>query len=107
MDATNIKTLAHCVFRFPGSVIAGLMVCRMDIFIAQSAGFAYYILYSLSITFYVAYYHVKGLSNAISAAVSITALLLIMVFIPRYACFNGGYLVVWRQCFNHNHCLFI
>lgn len=53
---------------FAGGMIAGLMIYGGDIFNPQSAGFAYYIMYSLSTAFIFAFYHVRGLSNTITAA---------------------------------------
>ncbi len=62
-------------FGFAGGMIAGLMIYGGDIFDLQSAGFAYYITYGLSTAFIFAFYHVRGLSNTITAAVSVGALL--------------------------------
>ena len=55
---------------FAGSMIAGLMSYGGDIFIPQSVGFAYYIMFGVSTSFIFAFYHVRGLSNTITAAVS-------------------------------------
>jgi hypothetical protein len=60
---------------FAGSLIAGLMIYGGEIFEIQSAGFAYYITYGISTSFVFAFYHVRGLSNTITAAVSVGALL--------------------------------
>jgi hypothetical protein len=61
-----------------GSMIAGLMIYGGDIFIPQSAGFAYYIMFGLSSSFIFAFYHVRGLSNTITAAVSTGALIFVV-----------------------------
>jgi hypothetical protein len=63
---------------FAGSMIAGLMIYGGEIFDPQSAGFAYYIMYGLSTSFIFAFYHVRGLSNTITAAVSVSALLFVV-----------------------------
>jgi hypothetical protein len=63
---------------FLGSMIAGLMVYGTEIFDPQSAGFAYYITYGISTSFIFAFYHIRGLSNTITAAVSVGALLFVM-----------------------------
>jgi hypothetical protein len=51
-----------------GSVIAGLMTYGSDIFDPRTAGFAYYVMYGFSTSFIFAFYHVRGLSNTITAA---------------------------------------
>jgi hypothetical protein len=63
---------------FAGGMIAGLMIYGGDIFDLQSAGFAYYITYGLSTAFIFAFYHVRGLSNTITVAVSVGALLFVI-----------------------------
>jgi hypothetical protein len=63
---------------FAGSLIAGLMIYGGDIFIPESAGFAYYILFGFSTSFIFAFYHVRGLSNTISAAVSTGAVIFVL-----------------------------
>jgi hypothetical protein len=63
---------------FAGGLIAGLMIYGGDIFDLQSAGFAYYIMYGLSTAFIFAFYHVRGLSNTITVAVSVGALLFVI-----------------------------
>jgi len=63
---------------FAGSMIAGLMIYGGDIFIPQSAGFAYYIMFGLSSSFIFAFYHVRGLSNTITAAVSTGAFMFVV-----------------------------
>jgi hypothetical protein len=55
---------------FAGSMIAGLMSYGGEIFSSQSVGFAYYIMFGFSTSFIFAFYHVRGLSNTITAAVS-------------------------------------
>jgi hypothetical protein len=60
---------------FAGSLIAGLMIYGGEIFELQSAGFVYFITYGISTSFIFAFYHVRGLSNTITAAVSVGALL--------------------------------
>ena len=63
---------------FAGSMIAGLMIYGGDVFVPQSAGFAYYIMFGLSTSFIFAFYHVRGLSNTITAAVSTGAIIFII-----------------------------
>jgi hypothetical protein len=63
---------------FAGGMIAGLMIYGGDIFIPQSAGFAYYIMFGLSSSFIFAFYHVRGLSNTITAAVSTGAFMCVV-----------------------------
>jgi len=63
---------------FAGSMIAGLMIYGGDIFIPQSAGFAYYIMFGFSTSFIFAFYHVRGLSNTITAAVSTGAIIFVV-----------------------------
>jgi hypothetical protein len=63
---------------FSGGMIAGLMIYGGDIFIPQSAGFAYYIMFGLSTSFIFAFYHVRGLSNTITAAVSTGAVIFVV-----------------------------
>jgi hypothetical protein len=63
---------------FAGSMIAGLMIYGGDVFIPQSAGFAYYIMFGLSTSFIFAFYHVRGLSNTITAAVSTGAVIFVV-----------------------------
>jgi hypothetical protein len=63
---------------FAGSMIAGLMIYGGEIFIPQSAGFAYYIMFGLSSSFIFAFYHVRGLSNTITAAVSTGAFMFVV-----------------------------
>jgi hypothetical protein len=63
---------------FAGSLIAGLMIYGGGIFIPESAGFAYYILFGLSTSFIFAFYHVRGLSNTITAAVSTGAVIFVL-----------------------------
>ena len=63
---------------FAGSMIAGLMIYGGEIFIPQSAGFAYYIMFGLSTSFIFAFYHVRGLSNTITAAVSTGAVIFVI-----------------------------
>jgi hypothetical protein len=63
---------------FAGSTIAGLMIYGGEIFIPQSAGFAYYVMFGLSSSFIFAFYHVRGLSNTITAAVSTGAFLFVV-----------------------------
>jgi hypothetical protein len=61
-----------------GSTIAGLMIYGGAIFIPQSAGFAYYIMFGFSTSFIFAFYHVRGLSNTITAAVSTGAVIFVI-----------------------------
>ena len=63
---------------FAGSMIAGLMIYGGDVFAPQSAGFAYYIMFGFSTSFIFAFYHVRGLSNTITAAVSTGAVIFII-----------------------------
>ena len=63
---------------FAGSMIAGLMIYGGDVFVPQSAGFAYYIMFGFSTSFIFAFYHVRGLSNTITAAVSTGAIIFII-----------------------------
>jgi hypothetical protein len=63
---------------FAGSMIAGLMIYGGDIFVPQSAGFAYYIMFGFSTSFIFAFYHVRGLSNTITAAVSTGAVIFVI-----------------------------
>ena len=69
---------------FLGSMIAGLMLYGIDIFDPQSPEFAYFIMYGISTSFIFAFYHVRGLSNTITAAVSTGAIIFIiaMVWMP-------------------------
>jgi hypothetical protein len=62
---------------FAGSMIAGLMIYGGDIFVLRSAGFAYYIMFGFSTSFIFAFYHVRGLSNTITAAVSTGAVIFV------------------------------
>ncbi|MCX7984606.1 MAG: hypothetical protein N3A63_06860 [Bacteroidetes bacterium] len=62
-----------------GSLIAGLMVYGGDVFEPLSTAFAYYIAYGLSSACIFAFYHVKGLSNSISAAMVIGVLLFLAI----------------------------
>jgi hypothetical protein len=66
------------VLGFAGSMIAGLMIYGGDIFNPESAGFAYYIIYGFSTSFIFAFYHVRGLSNTITAAVSTGAVIFVI-----------------------------
>jgi len=66
------------VLGFLGGMIAGLMVYGSEIFDPQSAGFAYFITYGISTSFIFAFYHVRGLSNTLTAAISVGALLFVM-----------------------------
>lgn len=63
---------------FAGSIIAGLMIYGGEIFIPESAGFAYYVMFGLSTSFIFAFYHVRGLSNTITAAVSTGAIIFVV-----------------------------
>jgi len=63
---------------FAGSIIAGLMIYGGDIFIPQSVGFAYYVMFGFSTSFIFAFYHVRGLSNTITAAVSTGAIIFVI-----------------------------
>ena len=72
------RLLLITVLGLGGSMIAGLMIYGGDIFIPQSAGFAYYIMFGLSSSFIFAFYHVRGLSNTITAAVSTGALIFVV-----------------------------
>jgi hypothetical protein len=63
-----------------GSMIAGLMVYGGDVFNPHTVGFIY-ILYGLSTSFIFAFYHVRGLSNTITAAVSTGAVLFVVATI--------------------------
>jgi hypothetical protein len=61
-----------------GSMIAGLMVYGGDIFIPESPAFAFYIIFGFSTSFIFAFYHVRGLSNTITAAVSTGAVIFVI-----------------------------
>ena len=63
---------------FAGSIIAGLMIYGGDIFVPQSVGFAYYVMFGFSTSFIFAFYHVRGLSNTITAAVSTGAIIFVI-----------------------------
>ena len=63
---------------FAGSIIAGLMIYGGEIFIPESAGFAYYVMFGFSTSFIFAFYHVRGLSNTITAAVSTGAIIFVV-----------------------------
>ncbi len=63
---------------FAGSMIAGLMSYGGEIFSPQSVGFAYYIMFGFSTSFIFAFYHVRGLSNTITAAVSTGAVIFVI-----------------------------
>jgi hypothetical protein len=63
---------------FLGSMIAGLMLYGSEMFDPQSAGFAYFVMYGISTSFIFAFYHVRGLSNTITAAVSTGAVIFII-----------------------------
>jgi hypothetical protein len=69
------------VLGFAGSMIAGLMIYGGDIFIPESPGFAYFIIYGFSTSFIFAFYHVRGLSNTITAAVSTGAVIFVIASI--------------------------
>ena len=56
-----------------GSVTVGLMMHGSDVFNPAGASFGY-VAFGASGAFILAFYHVKGLSNAITAAVSVSAL---------------------------------
>jgi len=72
------RLLLITVLGLAGSMIAGLMIYGGDVFIPQSAGFAYYIMFGLSTSFIFAFYHVRGLSNTITAAVSTGAVIFVV-----------------------------
>jgi hypothetical protein len=72
------RLLLITILGFAGSLIAGLMIYGGGIFIPESAGFAYYILFGLSTSFIFAFYHVRGLSNTITAAVSTGAVIFVL-----------------------------
>ncbi len=61
------------VLGFVGSLIAGLMVYGGSVFSPQSIGFAY-VAYGLSGGFVFAFYHVRGLTSTIAAAVAVGAI---------------------------------
>jgi hypothetical protein len=56
------------VIGLAGSMVAGLMTYGSDIFTPESPGFAYFIMYGVCTSFIFAFYHVRGLSNTITAA---------------------------------------
>ncbi len=66
------------ILGFLGSMIAGLMLYGTDIFDPQSPAFVYFIMYGVSTSFIFAFYHVRGLSNTITAAVSTSAVIFII-----------------------------
>jgi hypothetical protein len=66
------------ILGFLGSMIAGLMLYGTYIFDPQSPAFAYFIMYGVSTSFIFAFYHVRGLSNTITAAVSTSAIIFII-----------------------------
>ena len=55
-----------------GSVTLGLMMHGSNVFVPQGAEFAY-VAFGLSGAFIFAFYHVRGLSNTVTAAVSVSA----------------------------------
>jgi hypothetical protein len=63
-----------------GSMVAGLMIYGSEIFNPRSVGFVY-ILYGVSTSFIFAFYHVRGLSNTITAAVSTGAAMFVIATI--------------------------
>jgi len=63
---------------FIGSMIAGLMTYGGDVFDPQTVAFAYYMIYGLSTAFIFAFYHIRGLSNTITAAV-ITGVVIFLI----------------------------
>ncbi len=63
---------------FAGSMIAGLMIYGGDIFNPKLVVFAFYILFGFSSSFIFAFYHVRGLSNTITAAVSTGAVIFVV-----------------------------
>lgn len=63
-----------------GSMVAGLMIYGSEIFNPRSIGFVY-ILYGISTSFIFAFYHVRGLSNTITAAVSTGAIIFVIATI--------------------------
>jgi hypothetical protein len=63
---------------FLGSIIAGLMLYGSEIFDPQSPAFALFVMYGISTSFVFAFYHVRGLSNTITAAVSTGAVIFII-----------------------------
>jgi hypothetical protein len=63
---------------FLGGLIAGLMVYGSEIFIPQSVGFAYYVIYGLSTSFIFAFYHMRGLSPTIVAALFASLLIFLI-----------------------------
>lgn len=62
---------------FAGSTIAGLMVHGGDIFNRFSTSFAYYIAYGFCSACIFAFYHMRGLSDTISIAMVIGAILFV------------------------------
>jgi hypothetical protein len=66
-----------------GSVIIGLMMHGIAVFSPSGANFAY-VAYAASGAFIFALYHVRGLSNAITAAVSVSAVQFVVasVWVP-------------------------
>ncbi|MBP8975678.1 MAG: hypothetical protein KBG83_03075 [Bacteroidetes bacterium] len=58
-----------------GCLVAGLMVYGGGVFDPLSAPFAYYIAYGVSSALIFAFYHVRGLSNSISAAMVVGVIL--------------------------------
>lgn len=62
-----------------GSMIAGLMVYGGEVFEPLSSPFAYYIAYGITSACVFAFYHVRGLSNTISAAMVIGVILFLTI----------------------------
>lgn len=63
---------------FTGSLIAGLMSYGTEVFELQSSAFAYFVIYGISTSFIFAFYHVRGLSETITAAVTTGAIIFVL-----------------------------
>jgi hypothetical protein len=66
------RLLLITITGWAGSVIVGLMVYGGDVFRPQSIAFAF-VSFGLSGAFIFAFYHIRGLSNTITAAVVVSA----------------------------------
>jgi len=60
-----------------GSMVAGLMKYGGEVFVPSTTPFAYFLAYGFGSSCIFAFYHVKGLSNSISAAMVMGAILFV------------------------------
>ena len=87
------------VLGFLGSMIAGLLNYGGNIFVTQSPGFAYYIVFGFSTSLIFAFYHMWGLSPTIVGALGISTALFIIIalFVPFWPIIN---LAFWMFAVN-------